>query len=43
MRIDDLGEKMRAFETALDPNVLPEVFMVARLDGRGFSAAWGWR
>jgi tRNA(His) guanylyltransferase len=37
MRIDDLDETMRAFETALDPNVLPEVFMVARLDGRGFT------
>jgi len=37
MRIDDLDEKMRAFETALDLNVLPGVFMVARLDGRGFT------
>jgi hypothetical protein len=33
MRIDDLDGKLRAFETALDPCVLPGVFLVARLDG----------
>ena len=37
MRIDDLDDRMRAFETALDPCVLPGVFMVARLDGRNFT------
>jgi tRNA(His) guanylyltransferase len=37
MRIDDLGDRMRAFETALDPSVLPGVLMVARLDGRNFT------
>ena len=37
MRIDDLDDRMRAFETALDPCVLPGVYMVARLDGRNFT------
>ena len=37
MRIDDLDSRMRAFETALDPCVLPGVFLVARLDGRNFT------
>jgi tRNA(His) guanylyltransferase len=34
MSIDDLGDRMRAFEAAVDPCVLPGVWMVARLDGR---------
>src|ERR1700761_1397848 len=37
MRIDDLDGRMRAFEAAMDPCVLPGVWMVARLDGRGFT------
>lgn len=37
MRFDDLDRKMRVFETAHDFCVLPEVFMVARLDGRSFT------
>jgi tRNA(His) guanylyltransferase len=37
MRIDDLDGRMRAYETALDPCVLPGVWMVARLDGRSFT------
>jgi tRNA(His) 5'-end guanylyltransferase len=37
MRIDDLDERMRGFESALDPGVLPGVYMVARLDGRNFT------
>lgn len=37
MRTDDLEDQMRAFETALDPCVLPGVFLVARLDGRSFT------
>jgi tRNA(His) guanylyltransferase len=37
MRLDDLDDRMRAFETALDPCVLPGVSMVARLDGRNFT------
>src|SRR5437764_1337201 len=37
MKIDDLDDRMRASETALDPCVLPGVSMVARLDGRNFT------
>ena len=37
MKFDDLDQKMRVFETAADYCVLPEVFMVARLDGRSFT------
>jgi tRNA(His) 5'-end guanylyltransferase len=37
MRTDDLDGRMRAFEAALDPCVLPGVWMVARLDGRNFT------
>jgi tRNA(His) 5'-end guanylyltransferase len=37
MRFDDLDQKMRVFETAHDLCVLPGLYMVARLDGRGFT------
>jgi hypothetical protein len=37
MKFDDLDAKMRVFETASDVCVLPEIFMVARLDGRSFT------
>jgi tRNA(His) 5'-end guanylyltransferase len=37
MKFDELGEKMRVYETALDHCVLPETFRVARVDGRGFT------
>lgn len=37
MRTDELEGRMRAFEAALDPCVLPGVWMVARLDGRNFT------
>lgn len=37
MKFDDLDQKMRIFETAADMCVLPEMFMVARLDGRSFT------
>ena len=37
MKFDDLDEKMRVFETAHDHCVLPGLWMVARLDGRGFT------
>ena len=37
MKFDDLDKKMRVFETAGDQCVLPEMFMVARLDGRSFT------
>lgn len=32
-----LDKKMRAFELNMDQKVLPELYMVARLDGRGFT------
>ena len=41
MKFDDLDERMRIFETAHDHRVLPGVFMVARLDGRGFTRRQG--
>lgn len=37
MKFDDLDAKMRSFETAHDHCVLPGIFIVARLDGRGFT------
>lgn len=37
MKFDDLNKKMRVYETAHDHCVLPEIFMVARIDGRGFT------
>jgi tRNA(His) guanylyltransferase len=37
MTFDEVDQRMRVFETAADLCVLPEVFMVARLDGRSFT------
>jgi tRNA(His) 5'-end guanylyltransferase len=37
MTFDELDAKMRIFETAHDHCVLPGLWMVARLDGRGFT------
>ena len=37
MKFDELDERMRVFETAHDLCVLPELYIVARLDGRGFT------
>lgn len=37
MMLDDLEAKMRVFESAHDYCVLPELYMVARIDGRGFT------
>lgn len=37
MKFDDLDAKMRVFETASDQCVLPEMYMVARIDGRSFT------
>ena len=37
MTFDELDSRMRVFETARDQCVLPGMFMVARLDGRGFT------
>jgi hypothetical protein len=37
MKFDELDRQMRVFETARDYCVLPEIYMVARLDGRSFT------
>ena len=37
MKFDDLDKKMRIFETARDHCVIPGLYMVARLDGWGFT------
>jgi tRNA(His) guanylyltransferase len=37
MKFDELDVKMRDFETAHDLCVLPEMYMVARIDGRSFT------
>ncbi len=37
MKFDELDSKMRIYETAADLCVLPEIFMVARIDGRSFT------
>ena len=37
MTFDELDRKMRVFETLNDPVVLPGVYIVARIDGRGFT------
>ncbi|MHC1741995.1 MAG: tRNA(His) guanylyltransferase Thg1 family protein [Syntrophobacteraceae bacterium] len=36
MKSDDLDVRMRAYESAHDLRVLPDMFLVARLDGRAF-------
>ena len=37
MKFSDLDKKMRVYETAHDYCVPPDVYIVARLDGRGFT------
>lgn len=37
MNFDELDKKMRAFETAHDFCVMPQMYIVARIDGRGFT------
>lgn len=37
MKPEMLEKRMRAFETMNDPAVLPGIWMVARIDGRGFT------
>ncbi|WP_216701560.1 hypothetical protein [Gloeothece verrucosa] len=37
MKFEELDTKLRVFETGHDFCVLPEIFMVARLDGRNFT------
>ena len=37
MRFDEMDSKMRIYEQSLDQVLLPDIYMVARLDGRGFT------
>ena len=37
MKFDDLDKRMRVYETARDQAVVPGVYIVVRLDGRGFT------
>lgn len=37
MKFDDLDKEMRVFECNFDQWVLPEIYMVARIDGRSFT------
>jgi tRNA(His) 5'-end guanylyltransferase len=37
MKFDELDARMRTYETYRDQIVLPELYLVARLDGRGFT------
>ena len=37
MKFDELDAKMRIYETSQDHCVLPNMYMVARIDGRGFT------
>lgn len=37
MKFDDLDKMMRVYEQSIDQSVLPDMFLVARLDGRSFS------
>ncbi len=37
MKFDELDQKMRLFETANDSIILPQIYMVARIDGRCFT------
>ncbi len=37
MIFEEFDKKMRIYEQSLDQVLLPETYMVARLDGRGFT------
>jgi len=37
MRFDDFDKKMRVYEQSIDQTILPDMYIVARLDGRNFS------
>ena len=37
MRFDDFDKEMRKYEQSLDQVILPDMYIVARLDGRSFS------
>ena len=37
MNFEDLDRKMRIYEQSIDQSILPDMYLVARLDGRSFS------
>jgi len=37
MKFDELDKKMRIFETAHDLYIIPNIFLIARIDGRAFT------
>ena len=37
MNFDELDKKMRIYEQSIDQTILPDMYLVARLDGRSFS------
>ena len=37
MNFEELDKKMRVYEQSIDQNLLPDLYLVARLDGRSFS------
>ena len=37
MKFDDFDKKMRIYEESIDRSILPEIFIVTRLDGRSFT------
>jgi tRNA(His) 5'-end guanylyltransferase len=37
MKFNELDKKMRIYETTGDTSVLPDIYIVARIDGRGFT------
>ena len=37
MKFDDLDLEMRVYEQSIDQSILPDMYLVARLDGRSFS------
>ncbi len=37
MKFDDFDKQMRRYEESLDQYILPDLYIVARLDGRTFT------
>ena len=37
MRFDDFDKQMRVYEESLDQCIIPDMYIVARLDGRSFT------
>ncbi len=37
MKFDDFDNKMRSYEKSIDQHIMSDMYLVARLDGRGFS------